>query len=628
MSTWGADPARRHHSGESAQIERTAVAKVNVSRPARRRYVGSRPFDAGDRHLFFGRSAEAAAVFELWAARRLTLLYGPPGCGRTSLIRAAVLPLAAGGRGRLLLPAARVAAPEQAPPAAGRPAAAANPLVHELLRAWSPPDTRQVAAQSLAEFLDQARPHPLMPVFAVLDQVESVFGEESLLAHRRDLLDQIGDAVAGVAGLHLLVSIREDRLPDLDPLGAALAGAGRYRLGPLGPVAALEAVTGPLRGAPQSYAPGAAEEVVHNLRTGPAVSVLGERREAVAGTVEPAQLQAVCAALWQALPAGTQEVTVGHLYGEGDIDGALVRFCEAAVREVAAARQVPESDLWTWLVRTFVTDLGTRDTAYEGVAGVGGMPPAVAGMLADRHLLAAEHRLGSRWYLLASDRLVAPVREGADRWGAGGAATGTNAAASLTAAEGALAAGDLALSARRAAEAARTSGRRDLRTRAAAMSCLGQVAARGGDDREAESHYRAAAVLFEVLQDQAGTGRLLAELGRILLRRGRYAEAVGQLQGAEARLPGDPAVQLDLARALRRSGQLLAATAVLGATLTVAPEAVDALVERGLIRIETEEFSSALEDLDSAARLQPAVGEQAEIRSARAVALARLGRTA
>jgi hypothetical protein len=36
----------------------------------------------------------------------------------------------------------------------------------------------------------------------------------------------------------------------------------------------------------------------------------------------------------------------------------------------------------------------------------------------------------------------------------------------------------------------------------------------------------------------------------------------------------DPAIQTDLARALRGSGQLLAATAILGATLTIAPGTV------------------------------------------------------
>ncbi len=93
-------------------------------------------------------------------------------------------------------------------------------------------------------------------------------------------------------------------------------------------------------------------------------------------------------------------------------------------------------------------------------------------------------------------------------------------------------------------------------------------------------------------------------------------------------MPSDLAIQIDLARALRDSGQLWAATAVLGATLTIAPGTVEALVERGLIRIETGEFSYALDDLDNAIRLLPSIGQRAEIRSARAIAQARLGRTA
>jgi hypothetical protein len=609
------------------RIERTAVANVSVSA---RRYVGQRPFAAGDRQLFFGRTVEARAVLERWAAGPFTMLYGPAGTGRTSLIRAAVVPLAeAAGRRRTILPVGRIGPPTVAGPG--------NPLVAGLLGSWarSPAD---LAALTVAGFLRRAAEQPGTPaaepsgpprVFAVVDQFESAFREEVREPDRAELLDQMVEAVRQVSGLHLLVSVREEYLPELAELESRLGHAARYRLGPLGPDAAREAVRGPLRGGRQAYRPGVAEEVVRNLRTSRIVDVLGGSREVVAGTVEPAQLQAVCSALWQDLPAGTAAVTVEHLYSEGDIDGALVRFCERAVRDVAAAQQVPDSELWSWLARTFVTDLGTRGAAYQGVAGVGGMPKEVAGQFADRHVLTAEHRLGSRWYLLPNDRLIAPVGEGASRWGAGEAAAGgPNPVASLVAAEGALAAGNLALSAQRAAEAVRTSGGRDLRTRASAMSCLGEVAARGGRDQDAESHYRAAAALFDVMQDQAGTGRLLAELGRILLRSGRYAEAVAQLQGAETRLPGDLAVQIDLARALRRSGQLWAATAVLGATLTIAPGAVEALVERGLIRIETGEFSCALDDLDNAVRLRPSVGHQAEIRSARAFARARLGRTA
>src|SRR5262249_22810684 len=116
---------------------------------------------------------------------------------------------------------------------------------------------------------------------------------------------------------------------------------------------------------------------------------------------------------------------------------------------------------------------------------------------------------------------------------------------------------------------------------------------------------------------RTGAGGRLAGVARILLRRGRYTEAVAELQGAEVRVPSDLAIQVDLARALRDSGQLLAATAVLGAALTVAPGTVGALVERGLIHIETGEVSAALNDVDSAVRIRPSVGQQAEIISAR-----------
>jgi len=592
------------------------------------RYVGLRPFDIGDRDRFFGRISESRAVFERWSTNRLTVLYGPAGVGKTSLIQAGAVPLAGTvDPSNIVLPASGIAA--LAAPAPVIPGH--NRLVLAVLTSWSPADSPTELAQlSVAGFLRRLRPAAaepaaLPPIFAVVDQVERVYAD---VQDREDFLHQIVEAVETVPGLHLLLSVREDSLPDLAALEDRLGRPGRYRLGPLRPDAALEAIVGPLRGTSLSFAAGAAEEVVHNLRTSYITDALGQNTEVVAETVEPAQLQVACSALSRTLPGNVDVITVEHVYGPGDLDGAMVEFCVRAVRDVAIAHSLSDRELWGWLVRAFVTDLGTRGTAYQGVAGIDGMPTEVASQLAARHVLTVDRRLGSRWYQLPNDRLIGPVREAADRWVAGQAmVSGTNPAASLVAAEGALAEGNLALAARRANEAVRTSGGRDLRTRATALSCLGHVAVKGGQDQEAESHYRAAAELFEVMQDQAGTGRLLAERGRIFLRRGRYAEAVAELQGAEARLPSDLAIQIDLARALRDSGQLWAATAVLGATLTVAPGTVEALVERGLIRIETGEFSYALDDLDNAIRLLPSISQRPEIRSARAIAQARLGRT-
>jgi len=597
---------------------------------ASRRYVGLRPFDIGDRDRFFGRTSESRAVFERWSTSRLTVLYGPAGVGKTSLIQAGIVPLAGtADPSHIVLPVSSIAAlPASQPPVIP----GHNRLALAVLQSWSPADSATELAQlSVADFLRRLRPVAVEsaeppPIFAVVDQLERVLAD---VQDGADFLRQLVEAVETVLGLHLVLSVREDSLPDLAALEGRLGQPGRYRLGPLRRDAALEAVVGPLRGTSLSFAPGAAEEVVHNLRTSRLTDALGQSTEVVAEAVEPVQLQAACSALTRTLPDDVDVVTVEHVYGPGDLDGALVEFCERTVHDVAVVRGLSDREMWGWLVRAFVTDLGTRGTAYQGVAGVAGMPTEVAGQLADRHVLTMESRLGSRWYQLPNDRLIGPVREAADRWLTGPAVvSGTDPAASLVAAEGALAEGNLALAARRAAEAVRTSGSRDLRTRATALSCLGHVAAKGGQYQEAESHYRAAAQLFEVMHDKAGAGRLLAERGRILLRRGRYVEAVAELQGAEARLPSDLAIQIDLARALRDSGQLWAATAVLGATLTIAPGTVEALVERGLIRIETGEFSYALDDLDNAIRLLPSIGQRAEIRSARAIAQARLGRTA
>jgi Flp pilus assembly protein TadD len=596
-----------------------------VTLAAHQPYIGLRHYEADDHHQFFGRKPESAAVLEQWSASALTILYGPPGVGKTSLINAAVVPMAQAmaGPDRIVLPPGQVTNAATAPPAHG------NPLARSVVRSWSATGAR-VTPASVSAFLNRLRPTGQLyrpRIFAVIDQLEQVFRDATAAPYRQPFLNQLADAVRDVPGLHLLVSIREDVLHELAALEAAATGTRRWHLGALAPDAALEAVTGPVRGHLRSYAAGAAEELVRNLRTSQVVDVLGDSREVLSEGVEPVQLQAACSALWHTLPSGVEAVTKERLYSPGDLDGGLVRFCERVVCEVAAAHHIPERDLWTWLATTFVTDLGGRDTAYEGRSGVANMPRDVAGHLVDRYLLTTERRFGASWYQLHNDRLLAPVREAAGRQSARTPGPPITPSTSLDSAQEALAKGDYARAAQRATEAVRTSGT-DLYAKARALACLGHIETATGEDQAAESHFREAANCFELLGDPSGAGRSLAGIGRSLLRRGRHVEAVAELQGAEIRVPSDPTIRVDLARALRDSGQLWAATAMLGAALTVAPETVEALVERGLIRIETGEFSSALDDLDNAVRMQPSFEQQEVVRRARAVARAHLGLTA
>ena len=51
-------------------------------------YIGLVPYDEADAALFFGRDEEKRIVAGNLRASRLTILYGPSGVGKTSLIRA------------------------------------------------------------------------------------------------------------------------------------------------------------------------------------------------------------------------------------------------------------------------------------------------------------------------------------------------------------------------------------------------------------------------------------------------------------------------------------------------------------------------------------------------------------
>src|SRR5919198_18099 len=55
-------------------------------------YPGLSSYDEGDSALFFGRRTECDLVVANLLTSRLTVLYGPSGVGKSSLLRAGVIP--------------------------------------------------------------------------------------------------------------------------------------------------------------------------------------------------------------------------------------------------------------------------------------------------------------------------------------------------------------------------------------------------------------------------------------------------------------------------------------------------------------------------------------------------------
>jgi WD40 repeat protein len=69
-------------------VPSTRARQVHPDAP----WLGLRPFTEEVRNYFFGRTAEVTELFERVTAKPLTVLFGPSGLGKTSLLQAAVVP--------------------------------------------------------------------------------------------------------------------------------------------------------------------------------------------------------------------------------------------------------------------------------------------------------------------------------------------------------------------------------------------------------------------------------------------------------------------------------------------------------------------------------------------------------
>lgn len=579
-------------------------------------YVGLRHYEADDRHRFHGRDQESQQVRALWLGNRLLVLYGQSGVGKTSLVRAGVIPRINGSEADVL-PVSRVSQGSAFPTSV---VPHHNPYTFALLSGWSRTSSpAALADMTISAFLlglpATIRYDTQLPMLAAIDQFEELFSDlPHRRSHREEFVRQLADAFESLPRLRLLISIREDFVARLLPYEPMLVrhGRGRFEVRPLGQAAALEAVTSPLRGTGRRFGAGVAERLVDDLRTTTVTNSLGEVQETVTDTVEPVHLQVVCSALWEALPAAATEISFTHLRDHGNIDRALTDFCTRTVAEVAAQHDVPEPELWEWLIRVFITDLGHRGTVYEGISATGGMPNTVARTLEERHILRTEERAGSRWYELLHDRLIDPVQRGNHPWSVE-RTPNPSPAVYLRTAEGALADGDLVLAEKYAGDAIAFGGDADGRTRAEAEAFLGRIAAVRAHLGEAEIRFRSGAALFDAIGDPVAGGRVRAALGRLLLETGRPTAAAAELQSAANRLPGDVDLRVDLARCYQQAGQQHAAAAILGTALTISPAHVDALLLRGLITAGHGDPAAALEDLANAVRLRPVLVDDPEV---------------
>jgi tetratricopeptide (TPR) repeat protein len=594
-----------------------AVRGIGATRTIRTTpYLGPRPFLLADHDRFFGRETDSKTLLELWQDNRITLLTGPAGIGKTSLLNAGIFPLLKQDR-TYFLPVGRISYGSAFPSAA---LPEHNPFTLALLRSWSPGEAvTQLVDLAVRDFIAGERLRRLGrdggPLLAAIDQVDDLLADPGpRRAHQRRFLEELASAVRNEPGLHLLLLAREETTALISEMLGAVAV---YNLGALTRKDAIEAVTGPVAGTGRAYAEGAAENLVTDLQSRRVTRLDGAEQLVVDDGIEPALLQIVCEQLWRSLPRDSDQITVRDVRLFGDADKALAAYCSEVIAAVADDHDLRVHRLRTWLLATFVTELGTQGTAYEGLVTTAGMPNTVARALEDRHLVSAAWRSGSRWYELLSARLIEPLRQAVDALPQHEA----DLAGYQLAAERALTRGEPEAAERYARAALRTAPDTDLVLRARLESLLGNIAMEREKPTEAESHYRMAAGLFDAMRDIPAAATQLAAVGQTLIAQNRVQEAVDTLRAAIDRVPSDPVMQTDLALALWRLGEGRAAVSVLTAfLLRVDGGNSVALRARGEILADLGEAPQAISDLDRVTLEERPAG-----RAARGLALARLG---
>ena len=154
------------------------------------------------------------------------------------------------------------------------------------------------------------------------------------------------------------------------------------------------------------------------------------------------------------------------------------------------------------------------------------------------------------------------------------------------------------------------------------------IARSAGDLDHAGEYLRAARSLYMMLDDDYWATRVLTWLAEIRLSTGDYLAAAELSGQAVEQMPGDTAALTVLAYAEWQAGSPADAEVIFTQALHWDADEPSALAGRGQVRADMGSYSLAVDDLDRALKFPLDREAEADVRSARAVALAGLGRAA
>ena len=396
---------------------------------ARNPWLGLASFTEETREYFYGREEEVAELARRVQRKLLTVLFGQSGLGKTSILRAGLVPRL---RGQGYCPVyVRIDYARQAPePAEQIKQAIARTARHS--GQWTQAGVA-VQGESLWEFLhhrdDVLRDESgatLIPLL-IFDQFEEIFtlaqtddfGRARAARFIADLADLVenrppkeleakldrDDSAAedfdfARSDYRVLIALREDYLAPLEGLKAAMPSItqNRLRLAPMTGQQALAAVMRP------------GKLLVTEEVAGAIVRFVAGGAEIANAEVEPSLLSLICRELNDTrIAQGRSEISLDLLAGSHA--SILTNFYERSLADQPAAmRRIIEDEL--------LTDSGFRENVAEekllSSFAVAGASPTTLATLVNRRLLRIEERLDVRRVELTHDVLCGVVKSSRD----------------------------------------------------------------------------------------------------------------------------------------------------------------------------------------------------------------------
>ncbi len=392
-------------------------------------WIGLASFTEETRHYFYGREEEVAELARRVQRKLLTVLFGQSGLGKTSILRAGLVPRL---RNQGFCPVyVRVDYSKEAP----EPAEQLKQAIAKTARRsgqWTQAGVA-VEGETLWEFLhhrddmlQDEQGKTLIPLL-IFDQFEEVFtvaqGDEFGRARAARFIADLADLVENRppasfeaklesdetmaerfdfarSDYRVLISLREDYLAPLEGLKSGMPSVtqNRLRLAPMNGKQGLAAVMLPGK---KLVTEEVAEAIVRFVAGG---------SEIANAEVEPSLLSLICRELNDTRKAqGRSEISLDLLAGSHA--SILSNFYERALADQpATVRRIIEDEL--------LTDSGFRENIAEerlqrSFAAAGAAPDTLA-TLVNRRLLRIEERLDVRRVELTHDVLCGVVRSSRD----------------------------------------------------------------------------------------------------------------------------------------------------------------------------------------------------------------------